>query len=62
LPRPGITEGRLAVLDEASAIDLGFPHELLRAPVEGQMVYGDLEPQIELPRTTPYRAARRSGT
>jgi aryl-alcohol dehydrogenase-like predicted oxidoreductase len=42
-------------LEEASRIELGFPYDLLRAPVEGQMVYGDLEPQIELPPTVPYR-------
>jgi aryl-alcohol dehydrogenase-like predicted oxidoreductase len=42
-------------LDEVSRIDLGFPYNLLRAPVEGQMVYGDLEPKIELPAAAPYR-------
>jgi aryl-alcohol dehydrogenase-like predicted oxidoreductase len=42
-------------LDEASRIELGFPYNLLRAPVEGQMVYGDLEPRIELPPAAPYR-------
>jgi hypothetical protein len=57
-----LSSEQLAVLDKASEMDFGFPHELLRAPVEGQMVYGDLEPQIELPRTTSYRAARRNGT
>lgn len=51
---------QLARLDKASEIDLGFPYDLLRAPVEGQMVYGDLEPQIELPQAAPYRAARRN--
>lgn len=44
-------------LDEASHIELGFPYELLRAPVEGQMVYGDLEPNIDLPPAAPYRWA-----
>lgn len=44
-----------ASLDEVSRIDLGFPYNLLRAPVEGQMVYGDLEPQIDLPPTVPFR-------
>jgi aryl-alcohol dehydrogenase-like predicted oxidoreductase len=42
-------------LDEVSRIELGFPYNLLRAPVDGQMVYGDLEPKIELPTAAPYR-------
>ena len=46
---------QLSRLDEASRIELGFPYNLLRAPVEGQMVYGDLEPQIDLPAAAPYR-------
>jgi aryl-alcohol dehydrogenase-like predicted oxidoreductase len=46
-----------ARLDEASRIELGFPYNLLGDPVLGQMVYGDLEPQIELPSTAPYRWA-----
>lgn len=46
---------QLACLDEASRVELGFPYNLLRAPVEGQMVYGDLEPRIELPPAAPYR-------
>jgi aryl-alcohol dehydrogenase-like predicted oxidoreductase len=41
-------------LDEASRIELGFPYSLLRGP-RGQLLYGDLEPQIELPRAAPYR-------
>ena len=45
---------QLSHLEEASRIELGFPYSLLRGPA-GQMVYGDLEPQIELPRTVPYR-------
>jgi hypothetical protein len=45
---------QLLRLDEASRIELGFPYDLLRGP-EGQMVYGDFEPQIELPRAAPYR-------
>lgn len=57
-----LSSEQLARLGKASEIGLGFPYDLLRAPVEGQMVYGDLEPQIELPRTAPYRAARRNGT
>ncbi|HEX6677118.1 MAG TPA: aldo/keto reductase [Actinomycetes bacterium] len=45
---------QLAGLDEASRIELGFPYELLRGP-QGQMVYGDLEPKIDLPASAPYR-------
>jgi aryl-alcohol dehydrogenase-like predicted oxidoreductase len=43
-----------ARLDQAGRIELGFPYELLRGP-QGQMVYGDLEPQIDLPPTAPIR-------
>jgi len=46
-----------ARLDKASQIELGFPYNLLGDPVLGQMVYGDLEPQIDLPSTAPYRWA-----
>jgi hypothetical protein len=42
-------------LHDVSRIEFGFPYDLLRAPVEGQMVYGDLEPQIDLPQAAPYR-------
>ena len=45
---------QVAGLDEVSRIELGFPYELLRGP-QGQQVYGDLEPQIDLPATAPYR-------
>jgi aryl-alcohol dehydrogenase-like predicted oxidoreductase len=41
-------------LDKASQIEFGFPYNLLRGP-EGQMVYGDLEPQIDLSPAAPYR-------
>jgi aryl-alcohol dehydrogenase-like predicted oxidoreductase len=44
----------LAELDEVSRIELGFPYELLMGP-QGQMVYGDLEPRIELPGAAPIR-------
>ena len=44
----------LARLGDASRIELGFPYELLTGP-EGQLVYGDLEPQIELPPMAPIR-------
>jgi aryl-alcohol dehydrogenase-like predicted oxidoreductase len=44
----------LAELDEISRIELGFPYELLMGP-QGQMAYGDLEPQIELPEAAPIR-------
>ena len=50
-----LAEEHLAQLDNVSQIDLGFPYSLLQAPVEGQMVYGDLEPHIDLPATAPYR-------
>lgn len=41
-------------LDELSAIELGDLYDLLRGP-DGQMVYGDLEPSIDLPPTAPQR-------
>jgi aryl-alcohol dehydrogenase-like predicted oxidoreductase len=44
----------LAALDEVSRIELGFPYELLMGP-QGQLVYGDLEPRIELPGAAPIR-------
>jgi aryl-alcohol dehydrogenase-like predicted oxidoreductase len=44
----------LARLHDASRIELGFPYELLTGP-QGQLVYGDLEPQIELPPMAPIR-------
>ena len=50
----GLPPEHVARLDEVSRIELGFPYELLRGP-QGQMVYGDLEPQIDLPSTAPYR-------
>jgi len=43
-----------ARLRDASRIELGFPYELLTGPL-GQLVYGDLEPQIELPPMAPIR-------
>lgn len=46
---------QLARLNKASQIDFGFPYDLLRDPVLGQMVYGDLEPRIDLPASAPYR-------
>lgn len=51
---PGEQQARL---DKASQIELGFPYNLLGDEVLGQMVYGDLEPQIDLPSTAPYRWA-----
>jgi aryl-alcohol dehydrogenase-like predicted oxidoreductase len=45
---------QLSRLDEATRIEFGFPYELLRGP-QGQMVYGDLEPRIELPAAAPCR-------
>ena len=50
----GLAAEHVARLDEVSRIELGFPYELLRGP-QGQMAYGDLEPQIDLPSTAPYR-------
>jgi diketogulonate reductase-like aldo/keto reductase len=44
----------LARLRDVSRIELGFPYELLTGP-QGQLVYGDLEPQIELPPMAPIR-------
>jgi aryl-alcohol dehydrogenase-like predicted oxidoreductase len=44
-------------LDKASEVEFGFPYNVLRDPVLGQMVYGDLEPQIDLPPSAPYRWA-----
>lgn len=51
----------LADLDDASRIEMGFPYSLLSSP-QGQMVYGDLEPKLDLPVTVPYRAGQRSAT
>jgi aryl-alcohol dehydrogenase-like predicted oxidoreductase len=50
----GLAAEQVARLGEVSRIELGFPYELLRGP-QGQRVYGDLEPQIDLPSTAPYR-------
>jgi aryl-alcohol dehydrogenase-like predicted oxidoreductase len=44
----------LARLDDVSRVELGFPYELLMGP-QGQMVYGELEPRIELPPAAPIR-------
>jgi aryl-alcohol dehydrogenase-like predicted oxidoreductase len=44
----------LTRLGDASRIELGFPYELLMGP-QGQLVYGDLEPRIELPPAAPIR-------
>jgi hypothetical protein len=41
-------------LNEVSRIDFGFPYDLLAGP-QGQMVYGVLEPRIDLPPRVPYR-------
>jgi aryl-alcohol dehydrogenase-like predicted oxidoreductase len=50
----GLGAEHVARLDEVSRIELGFPYELLRGS-QGQMVYGDLEPQIDLPSAAPCR-------
>jgi aryl-alcohol dehydrogenase-like predicted oxidoreductase len=46
--------GHRSRLDEVSRIEYGFPYELLGGP-QGQMVYGDLEAQIDLPAAAPLR-------
>jgi aryl-alcohol dehydrogenase-like predicted oxidoreductase len=50
----------LSRLDEVSRIDLGFPFSLLASP-QGQMVYGDLEPELDLPAGVPYRLGSSAG-
>jgi aryl-alcohol dehydrogenase-like predicted oxidoreductase len=45
---------QLARLDKSSRIEFGFPYSLLSGP-EGKLVYGDLEPQIDLLAAAPYR-------
>jgi aryl-alcohol dehydrogenase-like predicted oxidoreductase len=50
----GLADEHLSRLDEVSRIELGFPYTLLQSPL-GQLVYGDVEPKINLPRTAPYR-------
>jgi aryl-alcohol dehydrogenase-like predicted oxidoreductase len=42
-------------LDRVSGIEPGFPDTLLRSP-DGQLVYGDMAPAIDLPPMTPYRS------
>lgn len=49
-----LSADQLSRLDKVSEIELGVPYNLLCGP-QGQMVYGDLEPQIELPRAAPIR-------
>ena len=51
---------QLAHLDSVSRIELGFPYNLLGSP-KGQLVYGDVEPMIDLPPTAPFRRAQASG-
>jgi aryl-alcohol dehydrogenase-like predicted oxidoreductase len=41
-------------LAQVSDIELGVPDNLLCSP-QGQLVYGDLEPRIDLPDAVPYR-------
>ncbi len=50
-------EDQMARLHRVSAIEPGVPNNLLGSP-QGQLVYGDLEPDIDLPDTTPYRSAQ----
>jgi len=49
-----LSADHLSRLGEASRVEMGFPYSLLQSPL-GQMVYGDLEPNIELPASAPYR-------
>ena len=49
-----LSADQLSRLEKVSEIEFGFPYNLLMGP-QGQMVYGDLEPQIELPGAAPYR-------
>jgi hypothetical protein len=44
-----LSADQLARLHKVSEIEFGFPYELLMGP-QGQMVYGDLVPQILLPQ------------
>jgi Aldo/keto reductase family len=47
----------MARLNRVSAIEPGVPNNLLGSP-QGQLVYGDLEVDIDLPDSTPYRSAQ----
>lgn len=49
-----LSADHMARLDELTRVELSHPYDLLCSPT-GQMVYGDLEPRLDLPRT----AARR---
>lgn len=49
-----LSTDQLMRLEKASQIEFGFPYNLLCGS-QGQMVYGDLEPVIDLPRTAPFR-------
>lgn len=48
---------QLQRLDEASSIELGDLFDLVQGP-NGGMIYGDLEPAIDIPSTSPRRWAR----
>ena len=45
-----LTEGQLAKLEAATAIELGFPHDFLNQETIRDLVYGDLRGQIDDPR------------
>jgi aryl-alcohol dehydrogenase-like predicted oxidoreductase len=45
-----LTDAQMARLDQASAIELGFPHDFLGMDAIRPILYGDLEPQLDLPR------------
>ncbi|MFW6205501.1 MAG: aldo/keto reductase, partial [Actinomycetota bacterium] len=51
---------QLRRLDETSRIEPGVPYNLLAGPA-GQLVYGDLEDRIDLPRTAPRRWPNSAG-
>lgn len=53
----GLPEAQLQGLHEVSRIEPGVPYNLLAGP-SGQLVYGDLEDRIDLPRTAPRRWPR----
>jgi aryl-alcohol dehydrogenase-like predicted oxidoreductase len=51
-----LEDEQLARLDAVSRIEFGFPYDLLCSS-QGQLVYGDREPRIDLPSGAPIRWA-----
>jgi hypothetical protein len=41
-PNVSLSEGHVARLEQASAIELGFPHDMLRRPLTVQLLAGGL--------------------